>query len=210
LSGDPNLSRLVERAMTVRDVYIFEDLGRVSRNVDYDDYDDPEAEILDDARYARRVRRAPLLTERSVRRVARERRDAAITEREIEDDVAETRVDDAILTRSAFGGVSNLGAALAVIGLLILVAAWSGPSWGWGGGSISQGGDAYGFDEGRRGAYTGDFGYPDRFDARYARSGFEGNAGSFIDPSHSMYAGGTLLLVGILLLATRRRGSLLG
>ena len=54
--------------MTVRDVYIFQDLGPVEREPDCDE---PEAEVLEDIRYARRLRRAPLITERPVRRLAR-------------------------------------------------------------------------------------------------------------------------------------------
>jgi len=186
--------------MTVRDVYIFEGLGQVASDVDGED---PQAEVFDDVRLARRLRRSPLITERPGRWMAREGRAAAIAETEIEDAPAE----EAVLTRTAFGGAGNLGAALAVIGLLIMALAWSGPSWGWrsGGGFIAQPPGVYGIGPGPRGAYAADLGYPDGPDARYAASTFDTDPGPFIAPSGAMLAGGTLLLLGLALLATRQR-----
>ena len=196
--------------MTVRDIYIFESLGRVALDDD-DDYDGSEAEALDDVRYARRVRRSPLITERSVRRVARERRAAVIEDVEIKDDADDTPAETAI-TRAAFGGLGNLGAALAVIGLLIMAAAWTGPSWGWGaGGAISQGQDAYGFSPGAHIAYPYDVGYPDAPYTPYAASAgaFDTAPQPFVDPSRAMFAGGMILLIGLVLLLSRRRSFLL-
>jgi len=71
--------------MTVRDVYIFQDLDQAASDVDCDD---PEAEILGDVRYARRVRRARLITERAVRRGGRKRRAAGVAELDAEDEAS--------------------------------------------------------------------------------------------------------------------------
>ena len=195
--------------MTVRDVYIFEGLGRVASDDDWDDDYGSETEALDDVRCARRVRRSPLITDRSVRRLARERRAAAIEDLEIEDEDDDTPAEAAI-TRAAFGGLGGLGAALAVIGLLIMAAAWTGPSWGWlGGGYSSQGPGAYGPSPGDRIDYAADPGYPDAPYTRYAASSFDPAPQAFLDPSRAMFAGGTLLLVGLVLLVSRRRSFLL-
>jgi hypothetical protein len=221
--------------MTVRDVYIFEDRGQVASDFDCDD---PEAEALDDIRYARRLRRAPLIRERSLRRVARERRASAITDRdieargietrdiedrrleareiearEIEDEVDDTSGVETRLNRLAFGGfgMGQLGATLAVIGLLIMAAALTGPSWGWGGGGgyASQRSGAYGYGHGSRVLYADDVDYADEPDVRYGPSAFGSGPQPFVDPSRAMLAGGTLFLVGLALLATRRRRFLL-
>jgi hypothetical protein len=189
--------------MTVRDVYIFEGVGQIAPDVDCGD---SEAEVLDDVRYARRLRRAPLIAERSIGRTARERRSAALAEMEIEGEAADGAAEEAVLARAAFGGLGNLGAALAVIGLLIMAVASTGPSWGWGaGGFVPQAPGAYGFGPGPRGAYPGDLVYPDGPDARYAASTFETDPGLFVGPSGGLLAGGALFLVGLALLATRRR-----
>ena len=192
--------------MTVRDVYIFEGIGRRAADIDGDDL---EEEALADVRYARRLRQAPLITEPWARRAGRVRRSVAVAERDIEDEdeAVDTPAEENRLIRTAFGGLGSLGATLAIIGLLILAAAWTGPSWGWdAGGSVAQGSGAYGFGHGPR-LTDGDDPYGP--DARYAASAFDAAPRAFVDPPRAMMAGGTLLFIGIVLLATRRRSFLL-
>ena len=55
--------------MTVRDVYIFQSRDDAGPDVECDD---PDAEVIADARYARRLRRSPLVSERSLRQAARD------------------------------------------------------------------------------------------------------------------------------------------
>ena len=95
-----------------------------------------------------------------------------------------------------------------VIGLLIMLAVWTGPSWGWGGIPASQAPDAYGFAPQQRVVYADQVGEPGTPYARYALPAFENDPPPFIDPSRAMLAGGTLLLVGVVLLATRGRSFL--
>jgi len=188
--------------MTVRDVYIFEGVGELAPDVDCD-APQAQAEAFEDLRYARRLRRAPLLADRPLLRPERVRRSAVL-----DADVEDAAVDDAVLSRAAFGGTGSLGAALAVIGLLIMAIAWTGPSWGWGGGWFAPA--SGGFGPGPHAVYAADSAYPDGPDARYAASTFETDSGPFMAPSGAMLAGGTVLVVGLVLLASRRRGYLFG
>jgi len=190
--------------MTVRDVYIFQDLGPLEPEADCEE---PEAEVCEDIRYARRVRRAPLITERPRPRFARERRAEAIAEMDIDDEAVIASDDEAILTRAAFGGLGNVGAALVVIGLLIVLASWTGPSWGWGGIPAGRAPDAYGFAP-QHVAYVDQGGEPGAPYARYALPAFDDDPPPFVDPSRAMLAGGLLLLVGVVLVAARGRSFL--
>ena len=189
--------------MTVRDVYIFRDVGDVLADVEDDD---PEAEVLDDVRRARRIKRAPLVSERRVR--LRERRAVVAETEDADDDAAMESTEEAALNRVAFGGVGALGAALTIIGLLIVVAAWTGPTWGWVGAPIQTGIDAYGFAEPQRVAYPDPADYADSPYDRYARAAFEADEPPLIDPSRAMLVGGVLLFAGVALVAARRRSFL--
>ena len=88
-----------------------------------------------------------------------------------------------------------------------MLASWTGPSWGWGGAPASQAPDAYGFAP-QHVAYADQVGEPGEPYARYAVPAFDNDPPPFVDPSRAMLAGGTLLLVGVVLLATRRRSFL--